>query len=234
MSILSRLRGKVVTKPVTKGIGSLIFSDTSDSPQAWANRKYSEYVATSVPAYRAVTLRASAVSAARPVVGMVVESDGRKDFVPAGDDHPVQVMLDAVNDMYSRADLWYATECQLSLSGTSYWLLDDGQIWLLQPDRMTVIPTWDSRGLYAEVGRYEYDNEQGKTIRLTPKEERANPLASAAERGHVKLIRSEWNAPFLDELESFPIGLHDDQVDAASGAFAELAGTVPLDKAVRF
>ena len=67
-----------------------------------------------------------------------------------------------------------------------------------------------------------------------PKEERANPLASAAERGHVKLVRSEWNGPFLDELESFPLGSHDDQIDAASGAYSELAVAVPLEKAIRF
>jgi predicted phage terminase large subunit-like protein len=36
-------------------------------------------------------------------------------------------------------------------------------------------------------------------------------------------VRGPWNEAFLAELENFPEGLHDDQVDAASDAFDELA-----------
>jgi phage terminase large subunit-like protein len=35
-------------------------------------------------------------------------------------------------------------------------------------------------------------------------------------------VRGRWNDPFLQELEAFPEGSHDDQVDALSGAFAAL------------
>jgi len=52
---------------------------------------------------------------------------------------------------------------------------------------------------------------------------RAEPLAAQAEAGNVILIRGAWNAAFLDELTSFPNGAHDDQVDAASGAFARIS-----------
>jgi predicted phage terminase large subunit-like protein len=52
---------------------------------------------------------------------------------------------------------------------------------------------------------------------------RAAPLAAAAERGLVKLLVGHWNKDFLDELEVFPYGGHDDQVDAASLAFNKLA-----------
>jgi predicted phage terminase large subunit-like protein len=54
------------------------------------------------------------------------------------------------------------------------------------------------------------------------KEMRANPMSSAAEAGNMYLVRGLWNRPFLDELEVFPRGAHDDQVDAASGAFSML------------
>lgn len=54
------------------------------------------------------------------------------------------------------------------------------------------------------------------------KELRANPFSSAAEAGNVKLVRGPWINAFLDEAESFPLGEHDDQVDAASGAFERL------------
>jgi len=51
---------------------------------------------------------------------------------------------------------------------------------------------------------------------------RAEPLAAQVQAGNVKLVRGRWNAVFLDELAAFPFGTHDDQVDAASGAFSKL------------
>lgn len=55
------------------------------------------------------------------------------------------------------------------------------------------------------------------------KEVRATPLASAAENGNVYLVKAAWNKPFLDEFNVFPIGNHDDIVDACSGAMGSLA-----------
>lgn len=54
------------------------------------------------------------------------------------------------------------------------------------------------------------------------KEIRANPAASQAEAGNIKLVRGTWINSFLDELELFPNGSHDDQVDAVSGALSQL------------
>lgn len=51
---------------------------------------------------------------------------------------------------------------------------------------------------------------------------RASPLSSQAEAGNVYLVNGNWVGDFLDEFDSFPLGAHDDQVDAASGAFAQL------------
>ena len=57
------------------------------------------------------------------------------------------------------------------------------------------------------------------------KEARADPVASQMEVGNVRVVRGDWNRDFIDELMTFPNGLHDDQVDALSGAFSRL--TVP-------
>lgn len=58
---------------------------------------------------------------------------------------------------------------------------------------------------------------------------RAEVLASAAEAGRVFLVDGPWVKAFLDEVEMFPNGPHDDQVDAASGAVLSLsAGSVPM------
>lgn len=59
------------------------------------------------------------------------------------------------------------------------------------------------------------------------KEIRANPVSSAAQAGNVRLVRGAWIGPFLDELDAFPLGLHDDQVDAISGAISKLTQAAP-------
>ncbi|MFP2873739.1 phage terminase large subunit [Acetobacter tropicalis] len=51
---------------------------------------------------------------------------------------------------------------------------------------------------------------------------RAAPFSSQANAGNVSLVRAPWNRTFLDELGQFPAGSHDDQVDAAAGAFSAL------------
>jgi predicted phage terminase large subunit-like protein len=55
------------------------------------------------------------------------------------------------------------------------------------------------------------------------KSSRAAPLAAQAEGGTVQLLRGPWNKDFLDEAEMFPLGKHDDQVDAASLALSKLS-----------
>lgn len=60
------------------------------------------------------------------------------------------------------------------------------------------------------------------------KRARAMPWAARAESGKVVLIRGPWNSVFLDELVSFPMGSHDDMIDAVSGAVG-MMGTGTID-----
>jgi predicted phage terminase large subunit-like protein len=53
---------------------------------------------------------------------------------------------------------------------------------------------------------------------------RARPFASQVNAGNVVMVRAPWNDKFREELRPFPFGLHDDQVDGASRAFAGLLG----------
>lgn len=66
-----------------------------------------------------------------------------------------------------------------------------------------------------------------KGVRSTgSKTERAKPLSAALENNNVMLVRGAWNREFIDECVIFPQkGYHDDQVDAASGAFQQLNNT---------
>jgi len=54
---------------------------------------------------------------------------------------------------------------------------------------------------------------------------RAKQLAAQAEAGNVKIVRGGWNEMLLRTLHGFPEAAHDDLVDAASGAFNDLAQT---------
>lgn len=55
------------------------------------------------------------------------------------------------------------------------------------------------------------------------KEVRADGFASQVNAGNVKLIRGDWNRDFIEELRTFPLGKHDDQIDSAANSFNELA-----------
>ena len=58
------------------------------------------------------------------------------------------------------------------------------------------------------------------------KELRAGPMAAAMECGNLHMVRASWNRDLMDEMLEFPLGQHDDQVDACSGAFRELSSNV--------
>jgi len=53
---------------------------------------------------------------------------------------------------------------------------------------------------------------------------RAEPLANAIGFGEVSSVDGPWLPTLLDEMEGFPHGRHDDQVDAIAGAFNSLSG----------
>lgn len=55
------------------------------------------------------------------------------------------------------------------------------------------------------------------------KRTRAVPVSGRAQAEDIKLLKGAWVGDFLDELELFPNGGHDDQVDALSGAYEVLS-----------
>jgi predicted phage terminase large subunit-like protein len=55
------------------------------------------------------------------------------------------------------------------------------------------------------------------------KETNADPLRSQAGAGNVRILRADWNKPYLAVMCLFPFGKFDDDVDASSGAFSKLA-----------
>jgi len=70
-----------------------------------------------------------------------------------------------------------------------------------------------------------------KTVRETgSKETRAEPLSAQWQVGNVQLVAGPWNKPYLSEMEAFPTpDVHDDYVDASSGAFLECITSADLE-----
>lgn len=56
------------------------------------------------------------------------------------------------------------------------------------------------------------------------KETRADPFASQVNVGNVLMVRGAWNDPLTAEMDTFPRGAYDDQIDACSRAYNELTG----------
>ena len=65
----------------------------------------------------------------------------------------------------------------------------------------------------------EFSPESGDKV------SRAMPLFAQINVGNVYILNGAWNAAFKDELRLMPNGKHDDQVDAASRAFARVSGS---------
>lgn len=55
------------------------------------------------------------------------------------------------------------------------------------------------------------------------KVQRANIWFADAASGHIYLVNGAWNKEFTKQLDSFPIGRHDDRIDSVSGARLNLA-----------
>ncbi len=84
-------------------------------------------------------------------------------------------------------------------------------------------PGASSRYLIGEFRRHRLAGFEVRGARPRgSKEDRARPLSALAEAGELRLLRGPWNRAFLDELCAFPLGGHDDQVDALSGAYGHL------------
>jgi HK97 family phage portal protein len=164
------------------------FKEAEGTGQDWARTAYGNYYATSVPVYAAVRVRSEALARppvvvyrseplAGPSATLLPRGHARfgggareaRSWLPVGEAHPVQRLLDRVNPWYTRGQLWRATEIYLNLWGSVFWALErgeDGQweLWPLRPDRVRVLP---DRQRY--IRGYVYTGAMGP-VAYTPNE----------------------------------------------------------------
>lgn len=73
----------------------------------------------------------------------------------------------------------------------------------------------------------------GYNVRSKPvtgdKVTRFTPFSAQAEAGNVKVLRGPWNEAWFSNLEGFPEGKHDDEVDSTAEAFNALIDTNGYD-----
>jgi len=62
---------------------------------------------------------------------------------------------------------------------------------------------------------------------VTSKRIRSYPVIARGEMGKLYLVKGLWNDSFIEECIEFDVGVHDDQVDALSGAFKLMAFCSP-------
>jgi len=78
----------------------------------------------------------------------------------------------------------------------------------------------------AQVSHFKRNVLNGYTVEAKretgSKELRADAMSAAAERGDVRLVKGPWIEEWLTEVEQFPFGAHDDQVDSASACIDAL------------
>jgi predicted phage terminase large subunit-like protein len=90
--------------------------------------------------------------------------------------------------------------------------------------RMEEEPGSAGKSVIDHYRREVLDGYAFKGVRATgSKQMRAEPVAARVEAGDVRMCAGRWNDAFLDEAVLFPLGDHDDQIDALTGAFAFLS-----------
>lgn len=102
------------------------------------------------------------------------------------------------------------------------------------PIRMEQEGGASGKSLISHYRRHVLDGYDFRGVSSTGnKEVRATPVAARAQAGDIVVVRSPWVEVFLDEVSAFPEGLHDDQVDALSGAYSDLSDTTRRARPVK-
>lgn len=108
-----------------------------------------------------------------------VMKEGKLELVQV-DEHPLLDLLDQFNAFTTTSQAMYVTEAQIELAGDTFYLLDGKNvkkgeniknIFILQPDKVTVVPGDASNGYEIKAYKYKYQNDKQETKEITYKPE---------------------------------------------------------------
>jgi HK97 family phage portal protein len=123
--------------------------------QDWTPSNYVDYYSKSVAVYRAINVRARALSRA-PLKVFKQVSQGVRDPVPPK--HKLQRLFDAPNPHMTSQDLVIATEVNLGVWGKAHWAIEHqngvDELWPdIRPDRLHTLPGEGAK--YIQGYRYQ-------------------------------------------------------------------------------
>jgi predicted phage terminase large subunit-like protein len=91
------------------------------------------------------------------------------------------------------------------------------------PECIVLVEANGSQKGYADQMKEEIQNRVVEPdVPEGSKEMRASIWGTRLQDGIIYVVRGEWNQALFDEMDYFPNGEHDDQVDAVSGAWNRL------------
>src|SRR5688572_9969967 len=162
------------------------------------------------------------------------------DSVPAGGTEARFTDLAASEKKIASDDPDYTASCKMRRVGDVYYIMDataeqlgptaadKSMVNLASQDGKACKQRWEEEGgasgkrdtahITALLAGYDCKGVRPDGDKIV----RAKPLAAQAEAGNVKLLRGDWNDRWLNHMHGQPELPHDDEMDAASGAFNEL------------
>ena len=140
----------------TRVLVDRVSSATPDSgSQDWADVNYGAYYATSSTVHAAVKVLAEAV--ARPELRVWHREAPDADLERASENHPMQLLLDRPNPMWTAGEFWRAVESWLALTGSAFVQIELGdgllptEMWPLRSDEVRVLLNEDHRAVTGHV-----------------------------------------------------------------------------------
>ena len=154
--------------PTTRVLVDNLGADSANDAgsQDWSSVNYGTYYATSSTVHSAVKVLAEAV--ARPPLTVWHRHSPDAELEPAGHNHPMQMLLDQPNSMWTSGEFWRAVESWLALTGSAFVQIElDGhltpvEMWPLRSDEVRVLLSEDSRS----VTGFVHEGADGSTAIL--------------------------------------------------------------------
>jgi predicted phage terminase large subunit-like protein len=165
-------------------------------------------------------------------VGMKIARGWDKAATPGGGDFTVGVKLGKASDStFYILDVvrgqWDTATRDRTIRQTAE--LDGRQVKQYGEQEPGSAGVSDAKAFISLLAGFSVETERASGDKVT----RADAFSSQVNAGNVRMIRADWNKKYLDEMRSFPMGKHDDQIDGTSLAFNKLNSSQEWQQSTR-